>query len=208
MHQSSPKRIYRLPAYSCGYLHHLKQFFYYPVCAFCACGAGAVYTQHLPCSCQPLAESLLKSLWEHQQCLPQLQGYRDPKLWLSCWHQYVHASCPPNLVENGSDNSFLTWSFLFSSPGHPERDAYKPLESQKSPPFLPLSQRREDLCLVGNRRGQLWCLLCFGDPLFCWTCSARGELGLCCRVAKDMLGQRIGQRACCKKKGDFGKRCF
>lgn len=59
---------------------------------------------------------------EHHQCLSQLQGLRDLKLWLSCWHWCVHASYIPSLLENGSDGSFLKWSFLLSNPSHPERE--------------------------------------------------------------------------------------
>lgn len=114
VHRSSLKRIYRLTAYLCAHSHNLKQF-YYSICAFWAC--GTVYTLYLLCSHKPL----LWSPGEHQQCLPQLQGHRDLKLWLSCWHWCVqHASCLLSLVEKGSDDSFLTWSFLFSNPSHPE----------------------------------------------------------------------------------------
>lgn len=36
-----------------------------------------------------------------------------------------------------------------------EKTAYKLLELHKSPPLQPLAWWKEDVCLVGNRRGQL-----------------------------------------------------
>lgn len=88
-----------------------------------------------------------------------------------------------------------------------EKTAYKPLELQKSPHFLSLPRCREDVCVVGNRRGQLCFLLCLGDPLWpfllelqCW----RGA-GVCCRVMKGTLVWQIGWQACCKKRETLAK---
>lgn len=147
------------------------------------------------------------SPWKHQQCLPQLQGYRDLKLWLSLWHWCLHASCLPSLVENGSDDSFLTWLFLFSSPSYPGRENCLQASgvAEISPPSSLCPGGGGNVCVVGKRRGQLCCLLCFGDPHFCWSCSTRGQPGICCRVMKGTLGRRIGQQACCKQRETLAK---
>lgn len=149
---------------------------------------------------------------EHQQCLSQLQGYRDLKLGLSCCHQCVQASCTPSLPENDSDDSKFSIGHFYLAilVTLKEKTACKSLELQKFPPLLPVLWQREDECLVGRRRGQLSCMRYFGDPFGPLLLELQqqrgagrlwqGDEGHSCLVT-DQWGSH-------RKRGDFSKRYF
>lgn len=151
--------------------------------------------------------AVLFSPQEHQKCLSQLQGYRDLKLWLICWHQCVHASSHPACSKTALMTHFSNGHFYLAIPVIlKEKAACKALELQKSPPLFPVLWWREDECLVGRRRGQLCCLICLGDPFR--PLLLEGSWEAVAEWWRALLPDRLTSGVVTKKRGDFGKRHF
>jgi len=206
-HQSSLKRIYRLPAYSCGYLHHLKQF-YYSICAFlCLQRWGCVHTAFAALA--PAIGGELAAVPMGASAVPA----PAPGTWNCGWAAGIGVCvllAYPVWWKMSLTTHFSHGHFYLAVPGILKeiptslwscRDL---LASSPCPGGGRLCGRWETDCAAR-------CALVTLPGLFCWSCSAGGELGVCCRVTKGTLGWRIGQWSCGKKKkekGDFGKRHF
>lgn len=115
--------FYRLPAYSCGQSHHSKQF-YYSICDFVLVELGL--STHSFC-CAHI------SPWQRVCCIlfppgtsevpVPAPGVQGPEVVADLLASVCTCFFTPSLLENGSNDSFLKWSFLFSNPSHPERES-------------------------------------------------------------------------------------